>query len=140
MKQCPSRLKFRKNHKCSKSFFFLNDKKTFYPKVGRLALKSLQPGKLTFKQIEAGRKSLRRNVKKLGYVFIRVFTSKSVTRKPVAVRMGKGKGNHSFWMCPVRAGQIIFELCGVPVNIGIKALKRARNKMPFKCSIVSLVF
>lgn len=76
----------------------------------------------------------------MGYVFIRVFTSKSVTRKPVAVRMGKGKGNHSFWMCPVRAGQIIFELCGVPVNIGIKALKRARNKMPFKCSIVSLVF
>jgi ribosomal protein L16/L10AE len=68
MKQYPSRLKFRKNHRCSSSFLFLRDSKTFYPKFGTFALKSLKSGKLTFKQIEAGRKSLRRNIKKLGFV------------------------------------------------------------------------
>jgi large subunit ribosomal protein L16 len=96
MKQNPSRLKFKKNHKVSFSFFSLLDKKTFYPIFGTYALKSMESGKLTFKQIEAGRKSIRRNVKKIGTVFIRVFTSKSVTKKPLATRMGKGKGNHSF--------------------------------------------
>lgn len=96
MKQNPSRLKFRKNHKPSFSFFTLSDKKTFYPKFGTLALQSLAPGKLTLKQIEAGRKSIRRNVKKAGVVSIRIFTGRSVTMKALASRMGKGKGGHSF--------------------------------------------
>jgi large subunit ribosomal protein L16 len=113
MKQQPSRLKYRKNHKVSSSFLLLKDRKNFLPIKGRFALKSLQAGKLKFKQIEAGRKSIRRNVNKKGNIFIRPFTGRSVTRKPIAVRMGKGKGNHSFWMCPIRAGQIIYELSGV---------------------------
>jgi len=96
MKQQPSKLNFRKNHKVSSSFFELKDRKTFIPLNGRFALKSIQAGKLTFKQIEAGRKSIRRNVNKKGNLTIRIFTGKSVTRKPIAVRMGKGKGNHSF--------------------------------------------
>jgi large subunit ribosomal protein L16 len=96
MKQQPSRLKYRKNHKVGFSFFFLKDHKNFFPIFGRFALKSLEPGKLTFKQIEAGRKSIRRNVSKKAKILIRVFTSKSVTSKPIAVRMGKGKGNHSY--------------------------------------------
>jgi ribosomal protein L16/L10AE len=64
MKQQPSRLKFRKNHKVSISFFSLKDHKCFFPIFGKFALKSLEAGKLTFKQIEAGRKSIRRNVSK----------------------------------------------------------------------------
>jgi ribosomal protein L16/L10AE len=64
MKQNPSRLKFRKNHKVSYSFFTIKDNKTFFPMHGNFALKSIDPGKLTLKQIEAGRKSIRRNVKK----------------------------------------------------------------------------
>jgi large subunit ribosomal protein L16 len=103
-------------------------------------LKSVQSGKLTFKQIEAGRKSIRRNVNKKGRVYIRVFTSKSVTSKPIAVRMGKGKGNHSYWMCPIRAGQVIFEIEGVSENMGMKALRRASFKMPFKTKIFRLFF
>lgn len=96
MKQQPSKLKFKKNHKVSFSFFRLKDNKNFLPLFGRFALKSLVSGKLMFKQIEAGRKSIRRNINKQGFVNIRVFTSKSVTRKPLAMRMGKGKGNHAF--------------------------------------------
>jgi large subunit ribosomal protein L16 len=96
MKQQPSRLKYRKNHKVSDSFLLLKDHKNFLPLKGRFALKALQAGKLKFKQIEAGRKSIRRNINKKGNLFIKPFTSKSVTKKPIAVRMGKGKGNHSY--------------------------------------------
>jgi large subunit ribosomal protein L16 len=113
MKQCPSRLKFRKNHRVNYSFFKIQEKKSFFPISGLFVLKSLEPGKLTFKQMEAGRKSIRRNVKKAGSILIRTFASKSITKKPVATRMGKGKGNHEYWMCPIRAGQIIYEVSGV---------------------------
>lgn len=96
MKQQPSKLKYKKNHKVSFSFFKLKDNNNFLPLYGRFALKSLNSGKLLFKQIEAGRKSIRRNISKQGTLTIRVFTGKSVTRKPLAMRMGKGKGNHAF--------------------------------------------
>lgn len=66
MKQCPSRLKFRKNHKLRKSFFHLLDKKNFFPTFGSFCLKSIESGKLTLKQIESGRRSIRRDVKKAG--------------------------------------------------------------------------
>lgn len=68
MKQQPSRLKFRKNHRIMKSFFFISEKKNFLPIYGRFALKSIEAGKLTFNQIEAGRKSIRRNINKKGFV------------------------------------------------------------------------
>lgn len=96
MKQQPSRLKYRKNHKVSFSFFKLKDQKNFLPIYGRFALKSLTPSKLTFSNIEAARKSLRRNAGKSSKIFIRLFTGHSVTKKPIAVRMGSGKGNHAF--------------------------------------------
>lgn len=140
MKQNPSRLKYRKNHKPSFSFFRLLDKKNFYPRFGSLALQSVEPGKLNLKQIEAGRKSIRRNVKKAGVVSIRIFTGRSVTAKSLASRMGKGKGSHSFWMAIVKRGQIIYEVAGVPFLIGNKALQRARNKMPFRTRVVRLFF
>jgi len=73
MKQQPSRLKFRKNHKVGSSFLFLRDQKTFLPIHGRFALKSLQAGKLTFKQMEAARRSIRRNIYKQGEVFYQSF-------------------------------------------------------------------
>ena len=67
-------------------------------------------------------------------------TGKSVTKKPIAVRMGKGKGNHSFWMSPIRAGQILYEVSGVNCSIAFKALKRASFKIPFKTKITKLFF
>ena len=94
MKQNPSKLKFKKNHKPSSSNLYLIQQKTFYPLKGFLALKSLENAKLTYKQIEACRKSVRRVLKKQGNVFLRVFTDISLTKKSVASRMGKGKGAH----------------------------------------------
>lgn len=95
MKQNPSRLKFKKNHKPNFSFSFLLDQKNFFPLFGKFCIKAMEPGKLTFKQIEAARKSIRRSVKKSGKIFIRVFTNKSVSKKSIGIRMGKGKGGHS---------------------------------------------
>ena len=140
MKQNPSRLKYKKNHKINFSFFNLFDKKSFYPLYGNFAIKSLKPGKLKLKQIEAGRKAIRRNVKKAGNLYIRVFTNKSVTSKPVASRMGKGKGNHSFWMCPVKKGQIIYEVSSLSKIVSLKALEKASNKLPFKNKVIKLFY
>lgn len=140
MKQQPSKLKFKKNHKTAFSFLVLKDQKNFLPIFGRFALKSLEAGKLTFQQMEAARKSIRRNVKKKGSLFIRVFTYKSVTRKPSAVRMGKGKGGHAFWMCPIRKGRILFELSSLSGATCLKAFKRASYKLPFRTKIVKLIF
>lgn len=95
MKQNPSRLKYKKNHKPAFSNLFLKQQKTFYPLKGVLAIQSLENNKLTYNQIEACRKSIRRILKKQGNVLLRVFTDISLTKKPVATRMGKGKGGHS---------------------------------------------
>ena len=94
MKQYPSRLKFKKNHRPSSSTLYLNESKLFYPERGIMMLQSLENYKLTFNQLEACRKCIRRIVEKQGTVLIRVFTNISVTKKPVATRMGKGKGSH----------------------------------------------
>lgn len=140
MKQQPSRLKYRKNHKIGFSFFKLLDKKTFYPLQGLYALQALQAGKLTLKQIEAGRKSIRRSIKKAGKLYIRVFTGRSITSKGHAARMGKGKGVHALWVCPVRKGQLLYELTGVSTDACLKALRNAAVKMPFPSRVVRLVF
>jgi len=95
MKQNPSRLKYRKNHKVSLSAFALLDKNTFYPRRGPFALQSLGSGKLRLRHIEAGRKGIRRSVRKHGTLSICIFTGRSVTAKSLSARMGKGKGSHS---------------------------------------------
>ncbi len=96
MKQYPSRLKYKKNHKVRSSFLILKEQKNFYAKMGNLALKTKEAGKLTYSQIEACRKCIRRNLKKQGKILLRTFTYVSVTKKAIASRMGKGKGNHSY--------------------------------------------
>jgi large subunit ribosomal protein L16 len=95
MKQYPKKLKYKKNHKVKSSYLAICEQKVFFIKLGNFGLKALEPGKLQFKQIEACRKSLRRDMKKQGNIFLRVFTRHSVTKKSVGVRMGTGKGNHS---------------------------------------------
>lgn len=103
-------------------------------------MKCLESGKLTYKQIEAGRKSIRRYVQKVGSLWIRVFTNKSVTRKPIATRMGKGKGSHSKWICTVRAGQIIYEVAGLSNVLSFYSLKSAGYKLPFKTKVIKLIY
>ena len=139
MKQNPSKLKFKKNHRPSLSNLYLIQQKTFYPLKGFLALKSLENAKLTYKQIEACRKSVRRVLKKQGNVYLRVFTDISLTKKSVASRMGKGKGAHYVWVALIKKGQVICEVSAVTVDIinsSLKALKAASSKLPVKTKII----
>ena len=138
MKQYPSRLKYKKNHKPSSSNLYLAEQKNFNAIKGYLMLKSLENGKLTYNQIEACRKTIRRILKKQGIVYLRVFTNVSITKKPVASRMGKGKGSHFTWICLIKKGQVICEvICYISttLNLCLKALKSASSKLPFKTNI-----
>lgn len=140
MKQYPSRLKFRKYHKPGVFFLKAINQKTFYPSYAKYALVSIDSGRLTYKQIEAGRRSIRRRILKKGKIYIRVFTYASITKRSVGMRMGKGKGSHSVWVSPIRAGQVIYELSGVSSVVASLALLNAADKMPFKCKLVKLSY
>ena len=140
MKQSPSNLKFKKNHKIRKSVLILKEQKVFFPAFGEFGIQSVESGQLTLKQIEACRKSIRRNVKKLGFIKLRTFTYQSITKKSIGSRMGKGKGNHSLWICPIRRGQIICELAGINLYQSVKSLNGASSKLPVNCKIVKLKY
>lgn len=141
MKQYPSRLKFKKNHKIKFSNFILMEQKSFFPLKGQYFLKVVESGKLNFKHIEACRKSVRRTLRKLGLVTIRLFTSISQTKKAVGSRMGKGKGSHSFWSCHVRKGQVVCEVSGEVSELKIlKALKSAGTKIPLKTLVSKQIY
>ena len=138
MKQQPSRLKYKKYHKPSSSCLFLSEQKNITAIKGTLALKSLENKRLTYNQLEACRKSVRRVLKKNGLVFLRIFTYHSITKKPLASRMGKGKGSHHIWVAPIRKGQIICEVLTFfleKINLGKKALKSGGSKLPIKTNI-----
>ena len=140
MKQQPSRLKYKKYHKPSSSNLFILEQKNVIPIKGHLALKSLENGKITYNQLEACRKSIKRMIKKDGLVFLRIFTYHSLTKKPLASRMGKGKGSHHIWIAPIKKGQIICEIINFFINklsISKKALKSGSTKLPIKTVIVS---
>ena len=143
MKQQPSRLKYKKYHKPSSSCLNLFEQKNIIPVKGLLALKSMENKRITYNQLEACRKSIKRILKKRGLVFLRVFTYHSITKKPLASRMGKGKGNHSIWVAPIKKGQIVCEVIIFFLNnsnVGTKALKSGGTKLPFKTSIISNIY
>jgi len=96
MKQYPSNLKYKKNQKPTSSLLYLLDNKTFYAVKGNFLIKSTENAKLTYNQLESCRKSIKRKIRRQGHILIRLFTNISRTKKPLASRMGKGKGNHSY--------------------------------------------
>ena len=143
MKQQPSRLKYKKYHKPSSSCLYLKEQKNIVPTKGLLALKSLENKRITYNQLEACRKSIKRILKKRGLVFLRIFTYHSITKKPLASRMGKGKGTHEMWIAPIRKGQVICEVITFflsSINLGEKALKSGGTKLPFKTKIISNLY
>jgi len=95
MKQCPSRLKFKKYHRIPTSVLFLSEQKVFFPIFGNYAIKALSYLRLNLNQIEACRKSIRRKFKKNFFVKLRTFTYHSLTKKSIGSRMGSGKGQHN---------------------------------------------
>jgi len=99
---------------------------------GSYALKALEQVWLTNRQIESARQAMTRAMKREGSVWIRVFPDKIVTRKPLEVRMGKGKGNPEFWAAVVEPGRIMFEVDGVPEEVAREAMGLAAQKLPIK--------
>lgn len=104
---------------------------------GEYGLQALEPCWLTARQIEAGRITITRYMKRRGKLWVRVFPWKPVTKKPTEVRMGKGKGDPEFWVDVVRPGRIIFELEGVTDSVAREAMRLAAHKLPIRTRFVS---
>ena len=94
---------------------------------------------MTARQIEAARRALTRHMKRAGRVWIRVFPDVPVTKKPLEVRMGSGKGGIEYWVTRVKPGRILFELDGVPVQVAKEALELAAAKLPIKTRFVQRI-
>ncbi|MCP4137135.1 MAG: 50S ribosomal protein L16 [bacterium] len=105
---------------------------------GEVALKSLEPGKITSRQIEAARVAITRKVKRGGKLWIRIFPDYPETKKPAETRMGKGKGNPEGWVARIKPGRILFEIAGVEEEMAVAALKNASNKLPVKTKIIMI--
>ncbi|HKL40280.1 MAG TPA: 50S ribosomal protein L16 [Cryomorphaceae bacterium] len=103
---------------------------------GSFAIKTMDEGFLTSRQIEAARIALNRYMKREGKVWIRIFPDKPITSKPAEVRMGKGKGAPSHWVAVVRPGRILFEIDSVPMDVAKEALRLASQKLPVKTKFV----
>ena len=91
---------------------------------------------MTARQIESARRAMTRRVRRGGQIWIRVFPDISVSEKPAEVRMGKGKGSPSFWICRVQKGQILFEIDGVSKPLALQAMKLACHKLPWAARIL----
>ncbi len=103
---------------------------------GEFALQSLSTDFITDRQIESARRALTRYIKRSGKVWIRIFPDKSITKLPAETRMGKGKGNPEFWVSPVKAGTIIFEIAGVDIKLAKEAFRLAAHKLPVKSRFI----
>lgn len=103
---------------------------------GSFAIKSLDEGFITSRQLEAARVALTRFMKREGKVWIRIFPDKPLTRKPAEVRMGKGKGAPELWVAVVKPGRILFEAEGVPLATAQEALRLAAQKLPCKVKFI----
>ena len=104
---------------------------------GAYALKALQPERITGKQIEAARVALTRHMKRQGRVWTRIFPNIPVSKKPIEVRMGKGKGSPEFWVANVRPGRILCEVEGISKESAQEAFRIAGNKLAIKTKLVS---
>jgi large subunit ribosomal protein L16 len=103
---------------------------------GSFGLKALEPIWLTNRQIESARQALTRHMKREGNVWIRIFPDKPITKKPLEVRMGKGKGNPEYWAAVVEPGRMLFECDGVSQQVAEEAFKLAADKLPIKTKFV----
>ncbi|MBI4668439.1 MAG: 50S ribosomal protein L16 [Elusimicrobia bacterium] len=129
----PKRVKYRKSHKPALKGYASNANRIAF---GEWGLKSVGRGYLTARQIEAARLAITRSLKKGGKFWIRVFPDRSITRKPAETRMGKGKGEPSYWCCVVKPGRMLFEIEGILEDSAKEALRLASHKLPFPSVVV----
>jgi large subunit ribosomal protein L16 len=123
----PKRTKFRKQHKGRNRGLAQSGNKVSF---GDFGLKAIGRGRLTARQIEAARRAITRKVKRGGKLWIRVFPDKPVSKKPLEVRMGKGKGNVEYWVALVQPGLVLYEIEGVTEELAREAFELAAAKLP----------
>src|SRR6187549_363923 len=132
----PKRTKYRRTQK-GKGNLKGNAKRGSEIAFGSFALKSMDLKWVTSRQIEAARVAVTRFMKREGKVWIRIFPDKPITKKPLEVRMGKGKGNPEGWEAPIQAGRIIFEVDGVTRAVALEAMMLAAHKMSVKTKFIT---
>jgi large subunit ribosomal protein L16 len=125
----PKRTKFRKQHKGRNNGVAVRGSSVSF---GDFGLKSITRGRLTARQIEAGRRAITRHVKRGGKIWIRIFPDKPITKKPLEVRMGKGKGSVEYWVAQIRPGMMLYEIQGVSEELAREAFTLAAAKLPLK--------
>jgi large subunit ribosomal protein L16 len=130
----PSKVKFRKQQRGRRKGKAHGGSTISF---GDFALKSLECGWLTSRQIEASRIAMTRFIKRGGKIWIRIFPDKPITKKPTEVRMGKGKGSPEAWVAVIKPGRILFEMEGVPETMAREAMRLASHKLPLKTKFVS---
>lgn len=123
----PKRTKFRKRHKGRNRGLATRGNRVSF---GEFGLQSVTRGRLTARQIEAGRRAITRHVKRGGRIWIRVFPDKPISKKPLEVRMGKGKGNPEFWVALIQPGTMLYEIEGVSESLAREAFRLASAKLP----------
>ncbi len=130
----PKRTKFRKQHKGRNRGLAQRGNSISF---GEYGLKATTRGRLTARQIESARRAMTRHVKRGGKIWIRVFPDKPITKKPLEVRQGKGKGNVEYWVALVQPGSVLYEISGVDEAVAREAFKRAAAKLSVATIFVS---
>jgi len=123
----PARSKFRKQHKGRNRGLATTGNKVSF---GDFGLKAIGRGRITARQIEAGRRVMTRHIKRGGRVWIRIFPDKPITKKPAEVRMGKGKGSVEYYVAEIQPGKMLYEMDGVSEEIAREAFRLAAAKLP----------
>jgi large subunit ribosomal protein L16 len=130
----PKKTKFRKQHKGRNRGLAERGSKVSF---GEFGLKAVGRGRLTARQIEAARRAMTRYVKRGGKIWIRVFPDKPITKKPLEVRQGKGKGSVEYWVAQIQPGRMLYEMEGVNEEIAREAFRLAAAKLPIQTTFVS---
>ncbi|GMV68768.1 MAG: 50S ribosomal protein L16 [Pseudomonadota bacterium] len=130
----PKRTKYRKQQKGRNQGLAKGGERVSF---GEYGLKAVERGRLTARQIESARRAITRHVKRGGKIWIRIFPDVPVTKKPIEVRMGKGKGNVEYWVAKVQPGFVMYEMEGVTEDIAREAFKLASAKLPIKTAFVA---
>ncbi len=130
----PKRTKFRKQHKGKNNGLAVRGSSVSF---GEYGLKATTRGRITARQIEAARRTITRHVKRGGKIWIRIFPDKPITKKPLEVRMGKGKGSVEFWVAQIKPGTMLYEIQGVPEELAREAFRLAAAKLPVKTTFAA---
>lgn len=132
----PKKTKFRKMQKGRNKGIAISGNTVHF---GNIGMRALENSRITARQIESARKAINRYIKREGKLFIRIFPDKPITKKPIEVRQGKGKGSVEYWVALIKKGKILFELDGIEKKIATEAFRLGAAKLPIKTDVIERV-